>query len=98
MVIKHYHSFHDGWNDMSTKEYAHFVTLTEKSSSHQPISITHCITINPDLTWKVWEHGHEINKVECPSIQNISDHLNSKAAVVTLHGLASHPGPFEKAK
>ena len=29
-------------------------------------------------------HGHEVNKVECAPIQTISDHLNSKAAVVKL--------------
>ena len=67
----------NGWTDMSTKEYVRYVKLT---SSHQPLSITHCITINPDLTWKVWVHGHEVNKVECAPIQNISDNLNSKAA------------------
>ena len=74
----------NGWTDKSTKEYVRLVKLTEQSSSHQPVSITHCITINPDLTWKVWVHGHEVNKVECPPIQNISDHLNSKAALVKL--------------
>lgn len=74
----------NGWTDMSTKEYARYVKLTEQPSSHQPLSITHCITINPDLTWKVWVHGHEVNKVECAPIQNISDHLNSKTAAVKL--------------
>ena len=42
----------NGWTDKSTKEYVRLVKLTEQSSSHQPVSITHCITINPDLTWK----------------------------------------------
>lgn len=74
----------NGWTDMSTKEYARYVKLTEQPSSHQPLSITHCITIIPDLTWKVWVHSHEVNKVECAPIQNISDHLNSKTAAVKL--------------
>ena len=43
--------FLNGWTDMSTKEYARYVKLTEQPSSHQPLSITQCITINPDLTW-----------------------------------------------
>ena len=85
---------------MSTKEYARYVKLTEQPSSHQPLpSLTASQSCNPDLTWKVWVHGHEVNKVECAPIQNISDHLNSKAAcssqlMVTLNTAnvcAGHP-------
>lgn len=79
----------NGWTDKSTKEYVRLVKLTEQSSSHQPVSITHCITINPDLTWKVWIHGHEVNKVECPPIKNIRS-SQLKGCISQADGCTKH--------
>lgn len=50
----------------SSSERLQFVKLKEQTSSSYPLTVTHSIVVDRDLTWKVYVHGHQVNLPHIP--------------------------------
>ena len=57
------------------------------SSDQHSLSVTHCLTINSDLSWTLSVHGMKIDAHVCPLLSRISTTLNSKSSLQQLLSL-----------
>lgn len=70
------------WMDTSSqplKSICLCKTSTIPAGSTQPIIITHCLTVNADLTWSLYVHNHQVKQESCPALQSIPQTLNSES-------------------
>ena len=60
---------------------------SQLSSDRHSLSVTHCLTINSDLSWTLSVHGHgmKIDAHMCPLLSKISTKLNKKSSLQQLH-------------
>lgn len=49
--------------------------VASSSTSTQPLSVTHCLSINEDLTWNLYIHGKQVNVAACTELQPVPDKL-----------------------
>lgn len=72
----------DTWMDVSTQPLTSICLCKVSdipSGSKQPIVITHCLTVNGDLTWSLYVHNHHLNQQNCTALQSIPQTLSLDA-------------------
>ena len=63
----------------------------------QPVTVSHCLTINTDLTWSLCIHGKCVHIKECKALRTLPSVLeigSANSLLVTVNNLqvcASHP-------
>lgn len=72
-----------GWFDHTTTSNFNLIRLckvVDRSSSQcQPLVITHTITVQRDLAWKVYVHDREVSI--CPALSSMSPQLNETSVM-----------------
>lgn len=81
--------FHDSlelpnsqWTCQFTQDALQLCKLQQPSPSSSAQSapvVTHSLTINSDLTWLAFVHGHKVDSKWLPPLSNIPDKLDSEA-------------------
>lgn len=70
----------NSWMDVSG-ESATSICLCKVSAlptvSTQPIVITHCLTVNDDLTWSLYVHNRQIQPQNCQALQTVPQSLTT---------------------
>ena len=56
------------WIDQSSADKIILIRIVKQPTNIHPLSITHCVTVQRDLTWKILVHGHEFNPHHIPHI------------------------------
>ena len=57
------------------------------TSSRQPVIITHCLTVNSDLTWVLYVHGNQLCPQTCQSLRKIPSKLDSASLYCLLESI-----------
>ena len=76
-----------------------FMKLKEQPTLHQPVVVTHCLTVQESLRWQVSVHGH-IVRSNCTLHSTIPETLTKKAIQTLLTTLdtaavcAGHPDKY----
>lgn len=65
------------------------MTMSTSGSSSIPPSITHSLTINSDLSWSAFVHGHLVNNSRCVPLSSIPDKLDHDSLKLLLSKLDS---------
>ena len=63
--------------------------VPSSSTSNQPLSLSHCLTINRDLTWKLYVCGKRVDVSTCKALQSVSTTLRPASANTLLETLDS---------
>ena len=79
-----------GWTDQTTTPPLDTIQLCKVSrapcTSTQPMVVTHCLTINCDLTWQVNVHGHSLTLTPRSPLSSVPKKLSTEsvAALISL--------------
>ena len=71
--------------------------VNSPSSSSSPLALSHCLTVNSNLTWDLFVHGRCVTRRTCPALASASttldlEHLTILLKLVEdLHICAGHP-------
>ena len=93
LSAQHNLSLPEGWSSNFNSKSDDDATLDiyriehNSSSPSQPIIISHCLTINYDLTWILYVHGHKVHKELCKPLESFPDILDSSAINELVKGL-----------
>ena len=77
-----------GWSKQTLPDATQvFYKISEyaKSAKSMPLSISHCLQINPDSTWSLFVHNHQLHAKKCSALsfpqaintENIEEMLNN---------------------
>lgn len=55
-------------------KFCKFSSVT--SANSQPVVITHCLRINPDLEWVLYVHGNQLDSHMCSALSNFPPNLD----------------------
>ena len=54
------------------------------SSSKQPLAVTHCLTIQSDLTWSLFVHNQPVTPENCPLVANIPAQVTAETMAMLI--------------